>query len=716
MVTTEAARMITASESPSDIGLLADLRVLDSLIARAVVAADRAYGPEAAAERFRGLYVARQDVDTILATGSVAATLTIDPDEAIGTGWSADGPLATIAGAYGLSRFEVPVVLLALAPELDLRYEKLFAFLQDDVTRRRPTVDLALNLLCSSPEEKLAARACFTPDSPLVRHRLVQLAPDASSSSLLACVLRLDPQIVAYLLGEDVMDARIAGFCRIERPAPSDWATEAPEMLWPMAAEAWQTAEPLRLYFEGARGLDQRRVAESLAGGIGAGLLVADLSRLPAGADIEMLAALSLREALIRGAILYVDDGAGVLSNRDDSAQRRAFFDGLAADGGIVIIAGHEPIDARTAASAGVISVQFAHPDAHQRREAWEDALSEAAIELDAVTLDHIAARYHLTRDEITVAVAVARAQARLLERAPGPKELLSAANKQTGHELAALAVRVESRATWDDIVLPNDAIEQMREICARVNHGDRVFNDWGFGRKLSSGKGNNALFAGPSGSGKTMAAEVIGQELGLDVYRIDLAGVVSKYIGDTEKNLDRIFRAARSTNAILFFDEADALFGKRSEVRDSHDRYANIEISYLLEKFEGYEGIAILATNLRANLDQAFTRRLAFTVYFPFPEDEDRRRIWQRIWPPQTPLASDIDFDFLGRQFRLSGGNIKNVALSAAFLAAEETSPVSMAHVRRALRREYQKMGKLLSDEELAGSDAVIVSIGEAT
>jgi SpoVK/Ycf46/Vps4 family AAA+-type ATPase len=241
--------------------------------------------------------------------------------------------------------------------------------------------------------------------------------------------------------------------------------------------------------------------------------------------------------------------------------------------------------------------------------------------------------------------------------------------------------------------------------MCQRVTHRQRVLGDWGFDRKLSLGKGVNALFAGPSGTGKTMAAEIIANELGLDLYKINLAGVVSKYIGETEKNLDRIFTAAENANAILFFDEADALFGKRSEVRDSHDRYANIEISYLLQKMEQYEGIAILATNLRQNLDDAFVRRLAFTIHFPFPNETQRREIWTKTWPAAVPLGSDVDLDFLATQFKLSGGNIKNIALASAFLAAADGGVVSMEHLCHATQREYQKLGKVLSDAELYGA-----------
>jgi SpoVK/Ycf46/Vps4 family AAA+-type ATPase len=244
-------------------------------------------------------------------------------------------------------------------------------------------------------------------------------------------------------------------------------------------------------------------------------------------------------------------------------------------------------------------------------------------------------------------------------------------------------------------LIIPEEPLGQLRDICAQFTHRRRVLQEWGFGRKLPYGTGITVLFAGPSGTGKTMAAEIVANEVGLDLYKIDLAVVLSKYIGETEKNLDKIFTAAEQANAILFFDEADALFGKRSEVKDSHDRYANLEISYLLQKMEQFEGIAILATNLRQNLDEAFVRRLAFIVQFPFPDETMRRQIWAGIWPTSVPLAEDVDLDTLAKQLRLSGGNIKNVALSAAFLAAADGQIVTRDHIQHAAQREFQKMGK---------------------
>ena len=249
--------------------------------------------------------------------------------------------------------------------------------------------------------------------------------------------------------------------------------------------------------------------------------------------------------------------------------------------------------------------------------------------------------------------------------------------------------------------MLPVDSTQQLHEICEQVRHRARVFEAWEFDRKLSLGKGLNALFCGPSGTGKTMAAGIVARELGLDLYKIELSGVVSKYIGETEKNLARVFDEAEATSAILFFDEADALFGKRSEVKDAHDRYANVETSYLLQRMEEYEGISILATNLRRNMDDAFVRRIAFVVQFPEPEEPERLRIWQGVFPEALPRRDDIDLAFMARQFKLSGGHIKNIALSAAFLSATDGTAMSMRHIVRATRRELQKMGKSVASVE---------------
>jgi SpoVK/Ycf46/Vps4 family AAA+-type ATPase len=283
----------------------------------------------------------------------------------------------------------------------------------------------------------------------------------------------------------------------------------------------------------------------------------------------------------------------------------------------------------------------------------------------------------------------------------------MAAARSQAAPRLESLARRIDPAFGWDDLVAPDDTILQLRELCERVRDRKRVIGDWGFGGKLARANGATALFAGPSGTGKTMAAEIVAGELGLELYRIDLAGVVSKYIGETEKNLDRVFAAAETGSAVLLFDEADALFGKRSEVRDAHDRYANLEVAYLLQRLESYDGLAVLTSNLAGNVEEAFARRLAFTIHFPFPELEDRRRIWHIVWPAEAPVGDDVDFDLLAQELRLAGGGIRNAAIAAAFAAAADGGVVRMAHVLHGARREFQKLGRETNLSTLGGRAA---------
>ena len=278
-----------------------------------------------------------------------------------------------------------------------------------------------------------------------------------------------------------------------------------------------------------------------------------------------------------------------------------------------------------------------------------------------------------------------------------------------SNQKLSTLAHKVLSRYSWNDIVLPQDRTEQLREICNHVKYRDRVYSDWGFDRKLAMGRGLCVLFAGPSGTGKTMAADIIAGELGLDLYKIDLSTVVSKYIGETEKNISKIFVEAESSNAILFFDEADALFGKRSEVTDAKDRYANIEVAYLLQRMESYAGAVILATNFRRNIDDAFLRRLDFVIDFPFPEPDDRERLWRGLVPPEAPLDAGVDFALLARRFKLSGGAIRNCTLAAAFLAAEAESTIDMTHLVRAVSVEYAKLGRLTMGADFDGFEELV-------
>jgi SpoVK/Ycf46/Vps4 family AAA+-type ATPase len=376
---------------------------------------------------------------------------------------------------------------------------------------------------------------------------------------------------------------------------------------------------------------------------------------------------------------------------------------------GIVIVAGKQDW-IPSSSLLGVLPVEFEIPGFEDRCACWKTSLARLGVACDPSEIAMVAARFQLSCGQIAQAAATAavkwqwraarkfpdeEASVSNAARAPSREELSAAARSQCGHELARMAHKIEPRYTWSDIILPPDPKAQLQEICQQAEFRSVVFDQWGFDRKLSLGKGLNVLFSGPPGTGKTMGAEVIANKLGLDLYRIDLSQVVSKYIGETEKNLDRIFTAAEHSNAILFFDEADALFGKRSEVRDSHDRYANIEISYLLQKMEEYQGISILATNLRQNLDEAFVRRLQVIVEFPFPDEYYRRQIWESVFPPEAPLGEDVKFDLLAREVRLAGGNIRNMALTAAFAAAANQGVIHLSHLVQAAHREHQKLAR---------------------
>lgn len=314
--------------------------------------------------------------------------------------------------------------------------------------------------------------------------------------------------------------------------------------------------------------------------------------------------------------------------------------------------------------------------------------------------------KFRLTpgRMEKSLEAALARACLRQgQDAAVSRADFYAGCYSQSNQKLAMLAQRLVPRHHWSDIVLPPNALEQLHEICAQLKYRRQVYELWGFNEKLSRGRGLCALFYGQSGVGKTMAAEVLAHELLLEIYKIDLSTVVSKYIGETEKNLSKIFREAEDSNAILFFDEADALFGKRSEVKDAHDRYANIEINYLLQRMEEFDGLVVLATNLRRNIDEGFFRRMHFAVEFPFPDQAHRYRIWRQHFPEQLPVANDVDLDFMARRFPLSGGNIRNVVVAAAFMAAENSGRLHMSHLIRATRREYEKIGRLCTENEFA-------------
>ena len=719
---------------------LAELARIDVLLRRQVRRWQAA--GQNASDPFRGLYISDGEADALAARPLGAGwewPASLDPEEehawdeaeacaeqqvlalvAAAEGEGVPLRLQVLTNQYGLDDFDVDVLLLALAPELDLRYERLYAYLQDDVTKKRPSVDLALNLLSPSLEAKLADRRRFTPAGPLLQHDLVGLFDDPShvQPPLLSKYLKADERIVAYLLGADDIDARLAPYASI---GTAD--TRLEDLLLPadlkhrlalLAGDQTTANRGMVFYFQGPYGVGKQATAQALCRELDIGLLVVDGERLltaemPA---FERAVRLAAREALLQDAALYWDRFDLLLDEEPGDAElqmrrracRETLLRSIERRPGLTFLSGSaawEPADALH--DRFFVRVELPRPAYAERLALWRRSLDGHAA-TDGADLEALAVKFRLSGGQIRDAAATAANLARWRDPANGhvtAADLYAASRLQSNRKLAALAQKVEPHYTWDDIVLPADRMAQLRELCNTVKYRAVVYEDWGFDRKLSLGKGLNVLFAGPSGTGKTMAAEIIANELGLDLYKIDLSTVVSKYIGETEKNLAHIFAEAETSNAILFFDEADALFGKRSEVRDAHDRYANIEIAYLLQKMDEYEGVVILATNLRKNMDEAFVRRMHVAVEFPFPDEASRRRIWEQIWPAETPRSPELDLAAMARRFELAGGNIRNIALAAAFLAADDGQNVTVNHLSRATRREYQKMGKVVAEHD---------------
>jgi SpoVK/Ycf46/Vps4 family AAA+-type ATPase len=356
-------------------------------------------------------------------------------------------------------------------------------------------------------------------------------------------------------------------------------------------------------------------------------------------------------------------------------------------------------------AVAGIASLPIVFTDGAfaDRRRLWTRAMERAGIDVSDSTAAAIASRFQFPARDIELAASTARYLATLDGR-PEPeadKDVVEAARRLVGDDFGSLGSKISRRCGWNDLVLSESTLARLRELSAAIELRHLVFDEWGFSQRTTAGAGVVALFAGASGTGKTMTAAVIANELGFDLYRIDLSSVVSKYIGETEKNLDRIFRAARSGHVMLFFDEADALFGKRSEVKDAHDRYANIEVAFLLQRLEEHDGVVVLATNLRRNVDEAFARRMQFVIEFAPPDPALREELWRTIFPGAAPMADDIDWAFLAKTFSLTGGEIRNVALDAAFLAARDGGTIAMPDIIRAMARQVVKQGKMPSGSE---------------
>lgn len=614
--------------------------------------------------------------------------------------------LESLCSAFSLSLFERELLLLCAGVEVQPEIAALCAAANDDPRKHQPTFARAMQAL------KQPHWSAITPSSPLRRWHLIRIG---SGDLLTKSPLQIDERVLHFLMGVQSLDERLQGFVEpvvsSSRIPPSYEAIA--DRIVDLQMKSMGSGEAL-IQLCGVQEDGKRAIALYACRKMGLALYALRAGDIPAAvAEREALARLWEREAFFSSSALLVD--CEQVLGKEGSPSISAAVSFLQSVHSFAMTASREPL-----ACPGRLSIRLdvEKPTSDEQEGLWRAALNEEAGRLDG-HLGQVISQFDLGLSGIE------RAGAQVLsalssdrsfdlstdlssERDEGSAScrmdslLWEACRRESRPRLSELAIRIDPRAEWDDLVLPQPQKKILREVAAQVRQRSRVYRDWGFAAKGARGLGISALFTGGSGTGKTMAAEVLAGELELDLYRIDLSQVVSKYIGETEKNIRQVFDAADEGGAILLFDEADALFGKRSEVKDSHDRYANIEISYLLQRMEEYRGLAILTTNMKKALDTAFMRRIRFIIDFPFPDAAGRAEIWSRIFPKETPLA-DLDISRLAR-LNVAGGSIRNIALYAAFLAAEAGESVGMLHLLRAAQVEYGKLDRPLAESEVGG------------
>jgi len=655
---------------------------------RWLVAARRAEDPQPD-DPFRGLYLSEDAVDRLLQGPRALPDFSEsssrrDVVEHLADQAQARGArlrLRELESTFRLSPLDVDLLLVALACDLDSRFEALFGYLNDDVTRRRPSAAVAL-ALCGEPLASTSGRTRLT-HGPLITGGLLEV--EDADRPFPGRPLRVPDRVTDHLLGGDTPDVAL-GPILAHRP-DARWGDAEP------LARALGRGVVLAYLREAATGSGRVLAVEAL-GRAERDAVVIDLDRLAAEPDPIRLAALAAREARLQDAGLVAGPVEAV-------ARHPRVLQALQSDPVPLLLVGRSAWDPGWTSMPPLL-VSVPASTIGERSGLWLQALPADGPVAAGVDVEAATGQFRLRPEQVARAAASAVAQGRMEpDGRVTAAHLRAGARAENGSALDGLARRVEPEVGWDDLVLPAPVLVALKEVALRARHRERVLGDWSMRPGGGRGHGVAALFAGDSGTGKSMSAEVVACELGLDLYVVDLATVVDKYIGETEKNLERIFTAASEINGVLLFDEADAVFGRRSEVRDAHDRYANIESAYLLQRMETFDGLAILATNLRANIDEAFTRRLDVLVDFPLPDPGHRRALWDRCLGRRLPRSAEVDLDFVAHAFELAGGAIRSAAVTAAYLAAEDGGVATMSHVVTAVEHEYRKLGRLCLPSE---------------
>lgn len=646
---------------------------LDRLLQRDLAA--QRHSHEMSAEEFKGLWVSDDMAAAALREGpgctpGAALPCPVSP------------ALRAVAQRFGLSELERNLFLLAAVAEIDAKYEAVFAYLNGLATRRWPTIGLALRLFGESGDVLTA----LAPHGRLMATGLLQPLRAEAARPEVAAEFRAASAAIHFINGVEPA-----------LPPEARWISLHTDDMGPLAGLAGAAIAAdrgLAIALEGEKGSGRMRAAAALARAVGRSLLAIDV-QCGKPEHVEILRG-ALLVARLTGALPLV----AVVEGHDKEAPAPVHPLARLLDAReqiVLVLAAPDSALVRGLSPGRVLHVSFPGPAPSERAALWQRSLRAHRVTAERGVPEQLAARFRLGPDDIDDAVAAACLSAQAVgAAAPSREHFFAAARRLSGQDLARLATRMMPSGGLGDLVLPSQAKARVQALIDAVCHFDIVHREWGLAWDGRAAGGIAALFQGPSGTGKTMTAGVIAAEAGLELYRIDLSGVVSKYIGETEKNLDAIFRAARRSSAVLMFDEADALFGKRAEVKDAHDRYANIEVAYLLQRIEDHDGPVILSTNLAKNIDQAFARRLNYIIEFPRPAADARMLLWQRMLRPPVPVDDDVDCAVLGRAFELTGGEIRKAALEAAYMAAADGKVVRMRHLMASATREARRQGRM--------------------
>ena len=611
----------------------------------------------------------------------------------------ADFPLVKLGRNFSMDFFEYAVTLTLFCCELNKKYEKIFVFLQDDIAKKTLSVETAIHLWAEPRDRISAYYQSFSESSVLGKY----ICP-CQEGTLSSRMLRLSKAVTAFFSG-DHSETGYEYFEGDSDLAPMVINRDIAEQAVKTVSLSGKDKVTL-LHIVGMRGSGRHFLVKHCAAATGDGVIFVSASALLKADSVYNAFGQAVCTARLEGCSLCITDFEHFLEE-DEQHKLYEFTTALREatkhlGTHLYIISEQKWQENRLGDDIVRLDLELPDTDEEQRLVLWEHYMHSEKFE-EGISAQELAAKFRFTAGQIQAAVNRAAELTRLSgEERISVRTLHNSSYDQVVVGLSTLATPIKPAYDWDDLVLPESEIKQLKDACMHIRYRHTVYNEWGFGKKAAYGRGLSMLFSGPPGTGKTMAAQVVTNQLHMRLYKIQLSQIISKYIGETEKNLKKVFTEAKNANCVLFFDEMDALFGKRSEVKDSHDRHANIETAYLLQQMEEYDGVVLMATNLLQNIDEAFMRRISFVISFPFPDTATRKLLWQKMFDADAPMSEDVDYDFLAEAFKIAGGNIKNCVVHAAFLAASEGVPVSMRHILRSVVKEQRKNNIIVLKDDL--------------